>query len=147
MYRIAVLCSLVLCFSCTPSGNFDVDEAGLWCEAEFPIVNGTRDPQNTFLSQGQIHAIGYLAGDSGVEFCSGTLISNRVVITASHCTEGEQAFRIFYGLGVDPREPLALIPVAQIIEHPTVDFAILILGLPIPSYRYIIVLHTIYKYK
>jgi hypothetical protein len=129
MYRIAVLCSLVLCFSCTPSGNFDVDEAGLWCEAEFPIVNGTRDPQNTFLSQGQIHAIGYLAGDSGVEFCSGTLISNRVVITASHCTEGEQAFRIFYGLGVDPREPLALIPVAQIIEHPTVDFAILILGL------------------
>ncbi len=129
MYRIAVLCSLALCLACTPSEYVGIDEAGQWCEAELPIVNGTRDPQNTFLSPGQVHAIGYLAGDAGNEFCSGTLISNRVVITASHCTEGEQAFRIFYGLGVNPREPLALIPVAQIIEHPTVDFAILILGL------------------
>ena len=112
MYRIAVLCSLALCLACTPSEYVGIDEAGQWCEAELPIVNGTRDPQNTFLSPGQVHAIGYLAGDAGNEFCSGTLISNRVVITASHCTEGEQAFRIFYGLGVNPREPLALIPVA-----------------------------------
>ena len=37
--------------------------------------------------------------------------------------------------------------IKYIIIQAKVYNAILILGLPIPSYRYIIVLHTIYKYK
>lgn len=127
MYRfnLAALClSLAACVS-EPVSHFDTRPS----EQSASIVNGTREPQNTFLTPGQINAIGYLAGGAGNEFCSGTLISDRVVITAQHCTEGEDAFRIFFGLGVEPRDELALIPVAQIVEHPLVDFAVLILGL------------------
>jgi len=132
MYRILVVALVGFLSACAPFDGASIDESQPWCEA--PIVNGTRDPQNTFLTPGQVNAIGYLAGEAGNEFCSGTLVSSRVVATAKHCTEGEQAFRIFFGLGVLPREPLALIPVAQVIEHPSVDFAILILGIDSADY-------------
>ena len=99
-----------------------------------PIVNGTRAPQNTFLSEDQMLAIGFLAGPDGSEFCTGTLIEPRVVITASHCTEGRSPSTMLFGVGLMPRtDGVTVFPIASIIEHPTVDFAILILGIDVKS--------------
>ncbi len=96
--------------------------------ANAPIVNGSRDPTNVILSQSQMRAIGYLAYASGENFCTGTLISARIVITARHCIDGVSASRTYFGIGVDPENPDALLPVQEIHAHPSVDFAVLFLG-------------------
>ena len=97
-----------------------------------PIVNGTREPQNTFLTAGQALAVVYLAQPSGAMFCSGTLIAPRAVISAKHCTSAEgidsDPANIFIGFGTLETSPTAFIPIVEIDEHPIVDFSLLILG-------------------
>lgn len=93
------------------------------------IRNGTREPTLVSLSEGQKLAIGWLhqPGNPGGNFCTGTLISPRVVATASHCTEGKRASGISFGVGLRPANSRATFQVAQIHEHPNVDAALLIL--------------------
>ncbi|MFC1609368.1 trypsin-like serine protease [Myxococcota bacterium] len=91
------------------------------------IVNGTRSPQNTHLSNGQVMAIGYLADGYGSPFCTGTLTDESVVVTARHCVEGAYPSQIAFGLGQAPTSPAALLDVADIRQHPSIDFALLLL--------------------
>jgi hypothetical protein len=97
---------------------------------EFPIYNGTRDPGVVALSDGEELAIGWLhaAGDPAGIFCTGTLVAPRVVVTASHCTTGEVARDIGFGVGLLPSEARATFAVTEIFEHPQRDAAILILA-------------------
>jgi len=61
-------------------------------------------------------AIGFLAGLDGGEFCTGTLIDSRVVITASHCTQGRTTSTMLFGVGLMPRtDEVTVFPVASII--------------------------------
>ena len=90
------------------------------------IYHGSREPTVVHLSSGQKLAIGFLADSSGQEFCTGTLIDRDVVITASHCTEDETASQIRFGIG-DPQQPRALLAVAKVAEHSSLDAAILFL--------------------
>ena len=92
------------------------------------IVNGSRDPINTTLTAGQIKAVGYLADPWGSEFCTGTLINGTTVITAQHCTVGESASTIRFGVGTYPSNPDGFFEVIALYEHPSVDFAVLILA-------------------
>lgn len=94
-----------------------------------PIVNGTRSPQAIPLSAGEILAVGFLhqAGFPSANFCTGTLISPRVVATASHCTEDQWAGNVGFGVGTTPSQARASVGVAEIHNHPFLDAAILIL--------------------
>jgi len=92
------------------------------------IVNGTRAPQNVALTAGAQLAIGYLAYPSGSEFCTGTLIGSHAVVTARHCTKDQRPDDIWFGMGLDPAAPDAFLPVAEILEHPSIDFTLLLLG-------------------
>ena len=96
-------------------------------QARQPIVNGTRDPQTVSLSAGERLAIGWLhdAGAPFNNFCTGTLISPNVVVTASHCTQGQRARNIGFGVGLTPSDHDATFVVAEIHEHPYVDAALL----------------------
>ncbi|MEZ4468749.1 MAG: trypsin-like serine protease [bacterium] len=91
------------------------------------IVNGTREPQITPLSEGQILALGWLhnAGDPGRNFCTGTLIAGQYVVTAKHCIEGRSGRTIGFGIGLLPSDPVASFQVEAAIGHGTTDAAIL----------------------
>lgn len=95
-----------------------------------PIVNGTVDPQETFLIPEQVLAIGYLADSFGQQFCTGTLIRNDVVITAKHCVSGKTAGSIRFGIGSTQNKPIGLLNVTTILRHPSIDFASLVLTEP-----------------
>lgn len=107
-----------------PEASFD---ASVRTESE-GIVNGTREPQNTFLSESQILSIVFLADSDGDEFCTGTLIAPRVVLSAEHCIDEASASSLFIGFGMMPAERQALLPVSAIYPHPSIDFTIIILG-------------------
>ncbi|MEC8052894.1 MAG: trypsin-like serine protease, partial [Myxococcota bacterium] len=92
------------------------------------IVNGTRAPQNTFLSESQILSIVFLSDQSGDEFCTGTLIHPRVVLSAEHCIDDVTASSLFIGFGMMPADRRALLPVSVIYPHPTIDFTMIVLG-------------------
>ncbi len=134
---IALFSSLFL--ACGPS--WEAPE-GLGVEAAPKIVNGTREPQTVSLTDGEILALGYLSGSDGWEYCSGTLIMPRMVVTAKHCIQGEDPEDVFFGLGDNPRHPAAQLPVAEIHRAPQgADQAILVLGLDerelVPELEYI----------
>ncbi|MCA9538406.1 MAG: trypsin-like serine protease, partial [Myxococcales bacterium] len=94
------------------------------------IRNGTRDPQNIRLDEGQRLAVGWLhtAGRPSANFCTGTLVTPRVVATAQHCVEGETARRLGFGIGLLPTDPVATFAVSAVHAHPSVDAALLILA-------------------
>jgi len=117
---------LLLAVSCVEES----DEPVPYQVATQSIVNGTRDPQAVDLTDGEILAIGWLfsTGDAGSPFCTGTLVDPWVVATASHCTFGRRPTSIGFGIGVEPRSPVATFEVDEIWEHPTLDAALLVLG-------------------
>ena len=100
-----------------------VDKAGLGANAVF---FGTRSPSHVVLSTAQQRAvIGLQEGGSGGSVCSGTLITDTVVLTATHCTRGTRANRFQVLFGVDDRDPEAVIDVVEKTEHPNHDIAML----------------------
>ncbi len=94
------------------------------------IVNGQREPINTFLTENEKLAIIFLADRSGEMFCSGTLIAPRLVATARHCTidNADPLGSIRVGFGLKPGDDATLIPLAELHEHPDIDFTLLVLG-------------------
>src|SRR5687767_8160919 len=77
------------------------------------IVNGTRMPTHVPLDASQqLAAVAVEFGRNSGAGCSGTLIADRVAITAKHCTEGERASDTFILFGVDDSRPLLRVPVS-----------------------------------
>uniref|UniRef100_T1J631 Peptidase S1 domain-containing protein n=1 Tax=Strigamia maritima TaxID=126957 RepID=T1J631_STRMM len=77
----------------------------------------------------EIHEYPWQAGISthnGYLFCGGTLINNRYVITAAHCTRGRSASSLLVVLGehdtsTDAEAKSVKVGVAAIIRHPSYD--------------------------
>jgi len=90
------------------------------------IYHGSREPQVVDLTAGEKLAIGFLTDDTGDEFCTATLIDRDLVVTASHCTEEMGPRDIRFGIG-NPQDPIAILSVAKISEHPNADAALLFL--------------------
>lgn len=93
------------------------------------IRNGTREPEAVLLSEGQQLAIGWLYNTRrpASPFCTGTLIAPHIVATAQHCTDGERADRLGFGVGLMPNDPEGTFKVKQIYESRRYDAALLVL--------------------
>ncbi len=125
MYRVILAACLVACAG-------PVDGPELTETSSQTIRNGTREPQVVLLNEGQTLALGWLhpAGDPGRNFCTGTLVTPRVVATAKHCVEGRNGRNVAFGVGLFPAEPHATFAVAQVFAHPDLDAAMLLLEQP-----------------
>ena len=83
-------------------------------QTEQAIINGAFEPERP--------AVVALAGPFG-PFCSGTLISRRVIVTAGHCTDTNLTqieptnYKIFFGPDFNRGDGL-LYPTAQVIKEP-----------------------------
>ena len=96
--------------------------------SEQPIVNGSRSPLSLGLKAEEILAVGALTnyGDPSSAFCTGTAITNRVVITAAHCIVREggsqrTAQDISFAIGESPEIENRIYDVSQVAFHPDYD--------------------------
>ncbi len=96
------------------------------------VYFGTRAPSLVPINNAQILAIVGLAFGRQVDAtCSGTLINERWILTARHCTAAETADNIYVLFGIDDENPELVLPVRSIFEHPRHDMALLELdGIP-----------------
>ncbi|MEE2786701.1 MAG: S1 family peptidase [Myxococcota bacterium] len=123
--------------------------AGLWPvevafaqkigQVQSAIVNGSREPRAVGLSVEEQLSIGWVSNfKSPLEtFCTGTLITSRVVLTAKHCFRNtppadmpfKSANEISFGLGARPELAEFDFDVERIILHPedSNDAALLVL--------------------
>jgi hypothetical protein len=98
------------------------------------VVAGTRDPSHVQLDPAQIEAVvGVGVGNPPGASCSGTLIADDVVLTATHCTEGTPATAFFVTFGVDDYDPDLVVDVVDKSEHPSLDIAMLRLASAPPT--------------
>ena len=68
-------------------------------------------------------AVGALVAN-GDQFCTGTLVTDRAIVTAAHCLEGgTEASAVTFFIGADTRSPSAgtALPVASLHSHPQYD--------------------------
>ncbi len=79
------------------------------------VVRGTPEPEHVQLTAAQRNAVGAFVGDDGLPFCTGTLISPHVVLTAAHC--GAEVGDRFV-IGDDALNPDAEAYVAAVAKHP-----------------------------
>ena len=90
------------------------------------VYFGTRNPSHVPLSASQMRAVvGVGQGRPPGASCSGTLITDTVVLTATHCTEGQSATRFYVTFGVDDEDPELTVDVIEKTEHPNLDIAML----------------------
>ena len=80
--------------------------------AEAEIVGGRTTTANP--------AIGAFVDASG-PFCTGTLVTKRVIVTAAHCFEDARADRMVFAIGPNANKPQAILKVAQLAQHPQYD--------------------------
>ena len=79
------------------------------------VVRGTPEPTAVQLTAAQRNAVGAFVGDDGLPFCTGTLVSPHVVLTAAHC--GAEVGDRFV-IGADALNPDAEAYVAAVGGHP-----------------------------
>jgi hypothetical protein len=90
------------------------------------VFYGTRNPTHVQLSAAQMRAIVGIGQNPppGAE-CTGTLISQDVLLTAVHCVAGIRATSFYATFGEDDYDPELIIEVTEKIEHPDYDIAML----------------------
>lgn len=92
------------------------------------IVNGTRQPSLVPLHAAQQDAVVAIADAHFVQdgsFCSGTLITEDVVLTAQHCTDGYGNDELAVLFGWDEFAPKLVVPSLEVREHPSLDIALI----------------------
>ncbi len=92
------------------------------------IYYGTRAPTHVPLRPAQVMAVVAISGSPRGSFCSGTLISERVVLTANHCTRGTHGGGFYAVFGQDPWNPAHAVRSVRKREHPRLDMALIELG-------------------
>ena len=94
--------------------------------AVMKVYNGTRQPTHITLSDNEVMAVvGIGFGRPNDASCSGTLISDTVILTAKHCTRGRSGNSFYAIFGTyDDRPELSIVSVAK-HEHPQLDLALL----------------------
>lgn len=75
------------------------------------VVGGTEEPTLIRISADQQQAIGAFVGSDGKPFCTGTLISPYVVLTAAHCGVSRGAI---FAIGKDVANPDATARVSEV---------------------------------
>ncbi len=98
---------------------------------ESSIYYGTRTPTSISLTDGQLLALGWLhsAGRPSSSFCSGTIITPRVVVTARHCfNDGDRASELGFSIGMLRESPIHTFALSNFVVHDTLDIAVLILA-------------------
>ena len=83
-------------------------------------------------------AVGALT-QRGSAFCTGTLVSKRLVVTAAHCLQDVRASNIRFALGPNASSPQVQLGVSQVVPHPkynakqlTNDIGVLVLSQDAP---------------
>jgi hypothetical protein len=90
------------------------------------VYFGTRQPTHVPLEPDQILAVvGIGFGSPYDASCSGTLITEDIVLTAKHCTEGEPGGSMYALFGTDDMSPVLAVRSVAKREHPDHDMAML----------------------
>lgn len=89
------------------------------------VYGGTRTPTHVPLSVAEQRAVVGISSEEADAYCTGTLISADVVLTARHCTAGARASRLKVLFGADDQAPDYVGAVVDKREHDELDLALL----------------------
>jgi MYXO-CTERM domain-containing protein len=94
-------------------GQVQAPEPGGFAATSRPIINGTPDT-----SQAHMAVVALTYGPTSLAFCTGTLVTPNVVVTAAHCLQSvqEQSLQIFFGNDVTQAGEYR--GVSEILSHP-----------------------------
>lgn len=144
-YKLLISLFVILTSCSADNGGSQVELCGDVKVRREAIVNGERnfDPEVVNLREPQLLAIGAIVynvhGDFWTNICTGTLVSDNIVLTAAHCTINPYTGRRFSPdeLGFWMGEDISTAPVSyffisrEIIPHPNYDFNEVV---PLPDY-------------
>jgi hypothetical protein len=125
--------ALFVALGCTPPGGGPEPTLDLQCligpgkpVPVGPLVfNGTRTPSHVPLTPAEQLAVVGISTEVADAYCTGTLISRDVVLTARHCTAGVRSTRLKALFGPDDQDPLHVAEVIEKIENDELDLALL----------------------